>query len=434
MQSVRAAERSDPASFPRSCNRIESTKEEKAAAFAAAFDYLFMSSNSKQTVGACFVGYVVQAAINNFLPLLFVTFQTEYGITLAQITLLVTLNFSVQLCVDLLSAFFVDRIGYRRAIVTAHAFAAAGFLLLAFLPDLLGFWGLLLCVVVYAIGGGLIEVLVSPIAEACPTKNKTRTMGLLHSFYCWGCVTVVGISTLYFSWFGTVGWRMLALLWAALPLGNLLAFTRVPLVPLGKEGERGMRPTQLLKERTMWLFFLIIFCAGACELAVGQWASAFAERGLGISKTAGDLAGPMLFAALMGISRILYGVFSEKIDLCAGMLAGGVLCLSGYLLIAFGETAVLGLCGVGLSGFAVGILWPATFSLAARRIEGGGTAMFALLALGGDLGCSAGPALAGLGASANGDSLAVGMLWASAFPILLLAALGVLALLLRKRK
>lgn len=375
----------------------------------------------KHTVRACFVGYVVQAIVNNFAPLLFLTFQAQYGIPLSQITVLITVNFALQLIVDFVSAFFIDKIGYRVSIVAAHAFAAAGLVLMTVLPEIMPspFAGLLIAVMCYAVGGGLLEVLVSPIVEACPTDNKEQAMSLLHSFYCWGSVAVVGLSTLFFALFGTCSWRYLALMWAAVPLANAFVFSKVPIAPLIEDGEKGLSIKELFKNKMFWIFMLLMLCSGASEQAVSQWASTFAERGLGVSKTIGDLTGPMLFSVLMGLSRLIYGKFGGRIKLDSIMLGSGVLCIISYLIITLTDSSVLGLCGVALCGLSVGIMWPGTFSKASASIKGGGTAMFALLALCGDLGCSGGPTFAGMMASRFGDNLKIGMLCAIVFPAVL---------------
>ena len=385
-----------------------------------------MKNNFQKTMYACFAGYIVQAIVNNFVPLLFLTFEKSYHIPLSQITMLITFNFGIQLLVDLLSAGFVDRIGYRVSIVLAHVFSAAGLIGLVILPEILpnAFVGLLLAVVVYAIGGGLIEVLISPIVESCPSDNKEKAMSLLHSFYCWGHVAVVLFSTLFFKLCGIDHWKVMALIWAALPIINGLVFCKVPIASLIEEGETGMTLGELCRNKIFWILMLMMLCAGASEQAVSQWASTFAEKGLGVSKAVGDLAGPTVFALLMATSRLLYGKFGAKIDLNKAMMASALLCVVSYLLIGLTNSPVLGLVGVGLCGLAVGIFWPGTFSTAAASLRGGGTAMFALMALAGDLGCSGGPTLAGTIAGAFGDNLRLGILCAVAFPALMI--LGIL--------
>lgn len=390
-----------------------------------------MKLSYKSTMFACFTGYIVQAIVVNFIPLLFITFQNTYQIPFSQITLLITINFCVQLCVDLLATFFVDRIGYRRAIVLAMACAALGLILLTILPDIMQpFVGILIAVITFAVGGGLMEVLVSPIVEGCPTDNKETTMSLLHSFYCWGYVGVVLISTVFFAVFGIENWKILSLIWAMIPIMDGLLFLKVPIAPLHAEGERGMGVSQLCRNKMFWVFIIMMLCAGASEQAVGQWASAFAERGLGVTKTVGDLAGPLMFAALMGLSRVIYGKFGHRIHMDRFMMGSTALCIFSYLLTALSPLPVLSLIGCGICGFSVGIMWPGTLSKLPGAIPAGGTAAYALLALAGDMGCSAGATVVGFVTdSLNGD-MQRGILTAIVFPVVLLICL----LISRKKK
>lgn len=384
-----------------------------------------MKDKYQNTMYACFVGYIVQAIVNNFVPLLFLTFESSYGIPLSQITMLITFNFGIQLLVDLLSAKFVDKIGYRVSIVMAHIFAALGLAGLVVLPDLLpnAFAGLLIAVVIYAIGGGLIEVLISPIMESCPSENKEKAMSLLHSFYCWGHVGVVLLSTLFFWFFGIANWKILALLWVIIPVCNGILFCKVPIAPLIEEGETGMSLRELCKNRIFWILMLMMMCAGASEQAVSQWASTFAEQGLGVSKTIGDLAGPMSFAILMGSARAFYGKFGDRIDLDKFMQASSLLCLVSYLCISLSPSPLFSLIGCSLCGLSVGIMWPGTFSKASAALRNGGTAMFALLALAGDVGCSGGPTLVGFVTGLASDDLKKGILAGIIFPILLIVGI-----------
>ena len=381
--------------------------------------------NCQHTLYACFIGYVVQAVVNCFVPLLFVTFQSQYGIPLEQITLLITVNFLIQLVIDLLSAGFIDRIGYRASALLAHAFSAAGLVALTLLPELVPghFGGILAAVCLYAIGGGLLEVLISPIVEACPTSNKEGAMSLLHSFYCWGATGVVLLSTVFFALFGTASWKALALIWALLPIANGVFFTRVPIYSLHEEGERGMSMGELTRVPVFWLLMLMMVCSGAAEQSVSQWASTFAEQGLGITKTLGDLVGPMSFSILMGLSRLLFGKYGERFDSGRVMRLSCCLCIAAYLTITLAPSPAVRLVGCAVCGFSVGVLWPGTFSRSSAALPRGGTVLFALLALAGDLGCSGGPTLVGFVSSAAGGNLASGILAAIAFPTLLLVAL-----------
>lgn len=390
-----------------------------------------MKDQYQKTMYACFVGYIVQAIVNNFVPLLFLTFEKTYHIPLSQITMLITFNFGIQLLIDLLSAKFVDKIGYRIAIVLAHICSAAGLIGLVILPELFSsaFTGIFLSVVIYAVGGGLIEVLISPIVESCPSDNKEKAMSLLHSFYCWGHVAVVLFSTLFFRLFGITNWKLLALIWAVIPVVNGIVFTKVPIATLIEEGETGMTIKELCQNKIFWILMLMMLCAGASEQGVSQWASTFAEQGLGVSKTVGDLAGPMSFAILMGSARAIYGKFGDRIDLDGFMIGSSILCMASYLCISLAPSPVLSLIGCAICGFSVGIMWPGSFSKASAALRNGGTSLFALLALAGDVGCSGGPTLVGFVSGLASDNLKKGILAGMIFPVLLLAGI-----LLLKRK
>lgn len=381
----------------------------------------------RHTIRASYLGYITQAIVNNFAPLLFLTFMADFDLTMDRITLITTVNFAVQLAVDALAVKVVDRIGYRPCIVAAHLFAMAGLAGLALFPMILpAFSGIVLAVVLYAIGGGLIEVLISPIVEACPTDAKAAAMSLLHSFYCWGHVFLVVVSTAFFALFGMGAWRVMACLWALVPLLNCFYFLLVPMYPIVAEGTKQMSLRGLLSKRVFWLLLVMMVCAGASEQAMSQWSSAFAEKALGVSKSLGDLAGPCAFAVLMGTARALYGKFAERLPLTAVMMGSAALCIGCYLLAALSGSALLALIGCALCGFSVGIFWPGTFSIAPGVLPGGGTAMYALMALCGDLGCSGGPTLVGLAANAAGGELRVGLLLALVFPAMMLLITAVL--------
>jgi fucose permease len=373
------------------------------------------------TIRAAFLGYVVQAIVNNFVPLLFIRMQDEFAVPLGQITLLITFNFGLQLLIDLCSTPVIERIGYRASMLIANASVILGLALLTVLPNRMGnaFLGILICVCIYAVGGGLLEVLVSPIVEACPTEHKESTMSLLHSFYCWGHVAVVLGSTVFFATMGIANWRVLALLWSIVPAVDLLLFTKVPIAKFEDASGEAAGIGQLATQGVFWLMMLMMVCAGASEQAVSQWSSAFAERGLGVSKTMGDLLGPMLFAICMGTSRMIYGVRGHRLHLKRFMGISTALCIVSYLVITFVPHPVIALLGCGLAGFSVGIFWPGTFSTASASVKGRGTLLFALLALAGDLGCSGGPSVAGAIMSASGGNMRAGIGAAIVFPILM---------------
>ncbi|MBR4551663.1 MAG: MFS transporter [Oscillospiraceae bacterium] len=383
-----------------------------------------MEKNYRRTLTACYLGFITQAITANFAPLLFLKFHGDYAISLGKIALIPTVFFLTQLLVDVFCAYFVDAIGYRRSVIVSELASGLGLIGLAFLPELLPdpFLGILLCAMIYAVGSGLIEVLVSPIVEACPFENKASVMSLLHSFYCWGSLGVILLSTLFFALVGIEHWKWLACLWALLPLLNIFNFAVCPIEHLTEEG-KGMSVGSLFRVPVFWLAILLMVCAGASELAMAQWASAFAEAALGLSKTVGDLAGPCLFAVTMGICRVFYGKYGSKIDLGRFMIASGLLCLCCYLLAGLSSSALLSMLGCVLCGFSVGIMWPGTISLISPRLPAGGTALFALLAMAGDLGGAFGPGLVGAVTQRAGDNLQAGMLAGCLFPAVLVLTL-----------
>ena len=375
----------------------------------------------RHTLYASYLGYVTQAICNNLPPLLFVTFNERFGVTLGQLGLLVSINFAIQMLVDLLSARYVDRIGHRRAVVLAQGMSTAGLLLLGVLPYVLenAFIAILIPIAIGAVGGGLLEVLVSPIVEGLPGEHKEKAMSLLHSFYCWGHVAVVLLSTAYFALAGVENWRYLPLIWAILPFANAFLYAKVPMQPPLAEHER-MPLKTLFSKKVFWLFLLMMVCAGASEQAMSQWSSLFAERGLSVGKAMGDLLGPCAFAALMGMARLLYGLLGDKLNVRRAMALSAALCVGCYVLAANAPHPLLGLLGCALTGFSVGLMWPGTFSIVARAYPQGGTAMFAILALAGDVGCAAGPGLVGL--VSGGAGLSAGLMVACIFPVLMLVS------------
>ncbi|MGN1157415.1 MAG: MFS transporter [Agathobacter sp.] len=384
-----------------------------------------IKGNYEHTIYASYIGYITQAIVNNFVPLLFLTLAADYDLTLDKITLITTINFSVQLCVDFFAAKYIDIIGYRRAVLLAHIAAAMGLVGLAVFPTIMGnaYMGILLSVVLYAIGGGIIEVLISPIVEACPTEKKEAAMSLLHSFYCWGHVAVVLLSTAFFHFFGIENWRVMACIWALVPLFNIWYFGLVPIYPIVEEHE-ALSIKGLLKQKVFWLLIVLMICAGASEQAVSQWVSTFAESALQVSKTVGDLAGTCAFAIFMGTARALYGKYSDYIPLKKMMMGSAVLCIMCYLAAILSGSPVIGLIACAVCGFSVGIFWPGTFSIAAIKLPAGGTAMYAFLALAGDVGCSSGPSVVGFVANALEGNLKAGLSVAILFPIVMLLGIG----------
>ncbi len=377
------------------------------------------------TIYCCFISYIVQSVVCNFAPLLFLTFMNDYSISIERISLLITANFVMQLLIDLVSPLIIKFIGYRGGALAALFMSALGLCGLAYLPDIMSdpFVGLLISVMTYAVGGGLIEVVISPMVEACPTDNKQSAMGLLHSFYCWGTVGVVLISTCFFALFGVEHRRIITLIWAVLPIINAVFFMFVPINTLEDEKGGGIKIRSLIKTKIFWVMVFLMVCSGATEVAILQWASTFAEAGLHVSKSVGDLAGPMLFAVLMGTARVFYSKLGDRIRLEAYMPVCGLMCIAGYLLMAFSPMALLGFVGCGLCGFAVGVMWPGTYSLSMKYIPNGDLSVFAFLALAGDVGCTVGPVMIGFATELLNGSLNNGIAVATLFPLLLTAML-----------
>lgn len=381
----------------------------------------------RHTSAACYTGYIVQAAVNNLPPLLFVTFQNQFNISMEAITLLISINFAIQMLVDVFMAKFIGQIGCKRAAVAAHFFGAAGLAGMGILPFIIfPYTGLCISVILSAIGGGLIEVVISPIVDSLPSEKKAASMSLLHSFYCWGQMAVVLITTALLS--SGLPWRYLPLIWAIVPFANAFFFIFVPVNVPGEETHSSI--LNVLRDKGIWLFIVLMFCAGAAELAISQWASLFAESGLKLSKAAGDIFGPCLFAVCMGAVRLFFGFAGKRLNIKNALALSAGLCVIGYLIAGLSPWPALALVGCAICGLAVALMWPGTISLCARE-NTHGTSTFGLLAMAGDIGCVMGPALVGFISNGAAEGLQTGMLTATVFPILMLIAL---TLLRRKSK
>ena len=388
-----------------------------------------IEKNYKKTLVACCFGFITQAISANFAPLLFITFYKTYNISFGELALIPTCFYITQIIIDFLCTRFVDKIGYRTSIIISEIISAIGLIGMTVLPDLLPnpLIGIIICVIIYAVGSGLIEVLCSPIVEACPFENKDGVMSLLHSFYCLGAVGVILISTVFFAIFGIEHWRILAGIWAVIPLLNVYNFAICPIEPIVKDG-KGMTVKELFKTNIFWIFIILMVCAGSSEAVIAQWSSAFTESSLNVSKTVGDLVGPCGFAFFMGLSRVLYAKVNKKIDLTVFIAFSGLLCFCCYLLAGLTNIPILGLIGCMLCGFFVGIMWPGSISISSSILPKGGTAMFAFLALAGDLGGSIGPIIVGNVSQLMGNNLQIGILSGIGFPIIL----GISALIIRR--
>ncbi|MGN0522366.1 MAG: MFS transporter [Eubacterium sp.] len=389
--------------------------------------------NYKHTITACFIGYIVQAITCNFAPLLFVSWSNEFSVSMTQITAIITMTFFIQIIVDLVSAKFVDKIGYKICLIFAHIFSCSGFIALSILPYAMKnpMTGIVISVILYSTGSGLLEVLVSPVVESCPTDNKAGAMSLLHSFYCWGTVLVIGVSSAYFALFGRDNWKYIALLWAAVSLANAVFFCLVP-VKEPDSAEKAVKISDLFKNKFFIIAIIIMICSGASELAMSQWASTFAEKGLGVSKTVGDLAGPMAFAVLMGAGRVIFSKLSSKIRIEKYLAASAVLCIISYFTASLSPSPVVSLIGCALCGLAVSAMWPGTISLSSQRIPAGGTAMFAFLAFAGDVGCTTGPTFIGFISTAQNGDVKKGLTFGFIFPLIIILMLFLIKPLSKK--
>lgn len=359
----------------------------------------------KHTFSGCMTGFIVQAINNNLAPLLFAVFQDDFGLNLSLLSTVILVNFLTQLCVDAFAGKITDKLGFRFSVTAAMTCSVLGLVLLGVLPLVWSntFAALLTATIVSAIGGGLIEVVVSPLTELLPLGEKKSTMALLHSFYCWGQAVVVLLSTIFIKIFDSSLWYVLPLVWAVMPLANLVWFLFVP-VPDTIPEEKRTPLLSLVKDKRFLLALIVMTCAGACELTVSQWSSLFAEKGLGVSKFMGDLLGPCLFALLMGTGRLVFGLFGSKLNLLKVLKILTACCIACYLAMVFVPQPIISLLACGFTGLTVSMLWPGTISNTSSRFPYGGTAMFGLCALFGDLGCAIGPGIAGLVADAVSNS------------------------------
>lgn len=346
---------------------------------------------------ACYIGYVVQAVVNNLLSLLFVIFNAQpYNISLEKLGSIIFINFAAQLFIDYISVFFTSRFGYKKCVVFAQATSVVGFVLLGFLPRVIEpYFGILFSILFLAVGSGLIEVLISPIIEALPSDNKASNMSFLHSFYCWGQVlTVIGTTALVFA-LGNDKWFYIPFVWSIIPFINTLLFTRCDILELENNSAHSSA-LSLLKNKSVYKYMVFMFCAGASEITMVQWSSFFVEKGFGTEKWLGDLIGPCLFAVLMGIGRIGYGILGKKVSLERLLCYFSALCFVCYLVVALSNNGIICALGCAVCGLSVSVMWPGVISLSAEKFHSSGTAIFSLMAMLGDIGCAVGPWILGL--------------------------------------
>ncbi len=385
-----------------------------------------MEKSYKSTKSACYIGYIVQAIVNNFLPILFIVFQKKYGLGYEKLGRIILVNFLIQILSDTITPIIVRAIGYRGCAILCHGLCATGLVMLSVLPTVIGdtYVAILLSVIIYAFGSGIIEVIISPMIELIPTKNKAANMAFLHSFYCWGQAFTVVCTTLLVSVFGFLNWNFIPLIWATVPFINMFFFIKVPVIEPKKETEK-IKNNKFFISREFICFVVFMLCAGTSEVTMAQWASMFVQQGLGINKVTGDILGPCLFAIAMGIGRVFFGVLSGKFSYRKALVLNNILCFLCYIVVAFCKSPIPCLIACALCGFSVSLSWPGTYSLASARFPNGGTVMFSAFALFGDLGCSLGPWLLGL--IADMYDLQTGFFVCSVFPlVMVITALFVL--------
>lgn len=392
-----------------------------------------MKLTANHTVAACFTGLTVQSIVINLPPLLFLTFENEFKISLSKISLLIAISFITQLLMDFTASKMPILFSKRSTMVIGQVFCVCGLCGMALLPSVMPpYVALIISTAVASFGSGIIEVMGNPIIEATPVKNKNRILSLMHSFYCWGLVLTVLLSTLFFKLVGIEHWRILFCLWAIIPAINTVAFIFVPFPSMESAPIVTSKKESVFRTLTFWVFFLLMLCAGAAEMTMAQWASSFAEMGLKVSKSTGDLLGPCAFAVLMGIARVIYAKFSARVNLSKLMIASSALCVISYLVTAFSPLPILSLIGCAVCGFSVGIMWPGTLCMATEKIPNGGVKMFALLALAGDAGCTVGPTAAGWIAETFGNNLKISFVFSTVFPAIMIALIA--ALIINQRK
>ena len=350
----------------------------------------------KSTIAACYIGSFVQAIIVNTTPILFIPLREQFGLTFQQMGLLVLINFISQVGCDILFSNAIDKYGFRRFVVAAHGLAVVGLVLFAASPLLFDrpFAGFVTATIIFSGSGGLLELLLSPIVNAIPTDEKAGAMSVLHSFYSWGQAAVILLTTVLLFVFGRAWWQWIILIWTLVPLFNFFFLMRVPFAPNVPEEQRQGMDKILLKP-----FFIAalatILCGAAAELCISQWASAYLEEAMRLPKVVGDVGGVCLFAVMMGVGRLFYGMYGKKINVSLMMLIGTVGAAACYITVALSGTAVLSLLACGLCGLCVSLLWPGTLVVASEHYPLAGAWMFAILAAG-DIGASAGPWLMGV--------------------------------------
>lgn len=355
-----------------------------------------MQQSYTRLKAACYMTNISMAVVCNLPPLLFLTFRSLYGISYSLLGLLVLVNFCTQLGIDLAFSFFSRRFNIPLAVKLTPALTVAGLFLYAVWPWLFPdsvYVGLVVGTVLFSVAAGLAEVLISPVIAALPSKDPDRAMSGLHSAYAWGAVGVVLLGTVLLLVFGMTNWPWLVLLFALVPLTGFVLYMGQTIPPLQTEEQAG-GALRLLRQPGLWLCVLCIFCGGAAEVTMAQWASSYLEQALGISKVWGDVFGVALFSVTLGLGRTLYAKRGRHIARVLTLgAAGAAVC---YLTAAVCDQPLVGLAACAFTGLCVSMLWPGSLVVATDRFPTGGVFIYAMMAAGGDLGASVGPQLVGV--------------------------------------
>lgn len=354
-------------------------------------------SDYRLTIRCCYLGMFVQAIVINLAPILFIPFKEQLGLTFEQLGRLILINFVTQVAFDLIAGATVTRLGVRRMVVAAHILVTLGLWLFAWLPGRLTspYAGLVIGTIVFSMGGGVLELLLSPIINAVPSERKAADMSLLHSFYAWGQMTVILLTALAVFVLPAGPWRWVAPFWSIVPALGAWGFSRAPIPPFVEE-EKRHRLRELLRVPAFLAAMLGLALAGASEIAISQWISAFAEKALRFPKLLGDLGGVCLFAAALGVGRTWYGLYGHKVCIRTRMIGGALLATVMYVLASLSPWPWVSLLACVMSGLAVSLFWPGLLSLTAVRFPLAGASMFAVLCAAGDMGCALAPWAVGL--------------------------------------
>ena len=389
-----------------------------------------MTQNYKITKYTCYLFYVLQGTLLNLTPLLFVPLMEQYGLSYMKLGALASVNFATQLIVDIVLSKLTDKHRYRISLRLSASAAFIGYMIFAWAPGRLGdpYTWLLIGTVVYSIGAGLMEITISPLIHALPDKAKGKSMAILHSFYAWGVVLTVIVSTSVLAIIGRDKWNFIVTGWLIVPVIGFILSCIMPVPkPESGENERTAGSFRILIKPAFILFLAMIFFGSCAEAVMTQWSSAFLERAVGLDKLIGDIAGMSMFALMLGLCRMASAALDKKISLSTYMMLGTIGAVICYIIVSVSNVAAVSLIFCALTGFMVGMLWPGTLVLAADAFPKAGAWLFAYLAVAGDLGGVFGPWITG--AIADRSGLNAGLGAAAIFPVI-----GLICMIIYKRR